>query len=105
KIFKTRTMSSSQNQASLYVSENIVHNMKTITFIRSSMSAITGSAVGILGLTSYSGFIFYAIASLFSSFLIWSIKTKAKPNLYFFSFFLINIFGHFLLHLNLSKKR
>ncbi|RHZ44770.1 hypothetical protein Glove_709g13 [Diversispora epigaea] len=72
-----------QNQASLYVSEKIVQNVKTITFIRSSMSAITGSAAGILGLTGYYGFIFYGITSLFTSFLIWSAKAQAKPGLYF----------------------
>ncbi|CAG8686407.1 1640_t:CDS:1, partial [Ambispora gerdemannii] len=69
--------------ASLYVSENIAHNIKTITFIRSSLSAITGSAAGVLGLTGYSGFLFYAATSLFMSVLIWTVKTKAKPALYF----------------------
>ncbi|CAG8676256.1 559_t:CDS:1 [Cetraspora pellucida] len=70
-------------QASLYVPENIVHNVKTITFIRSSMSAITGSAAGILGLTGYFGFIFYGITALFTSFLIWTLKTQTKPGIYF----------------------
>ncbi|CAG8452423.1 9715_t:CDS:2 [Rhizophagus irregularis] len=74
---------SPQNQASLYVPENIVHNVKTITFIRSSMSAITGSAAGILGLTGYSGFIFYTLTAILTSFLIWSIKTNANPGVYF----------------------
>ncbi|CAG8462406.1 6756_t:CDS:1 [Funneliformis caledonium] len=74
---------SPQNQASLYVPENVVHNTKTITFIRSSMSAINGSAAGILGLTGYSGFIFYALTALFTSFLIWSVKTNTHPGIYF----------------------
>ena len=65
------TSQSPQNQASLYVPENIIHNAKTITFIRSSMSAITGSAAGILGLTGYSGFIFYTLTAFFTSFLIY----------------------------------
>ncbi|KAF0517041.1 transmembrane protein 93-like protein [Gigaspora margarita] len=74
---------SPQNQASLYVPENIAHNVKTITFIRSSMSAITGSAAGILGLTGYFGFIFYGTTALFTSFLIWALKTQVKPGIYF----------------------
>ncbi|CAB4374276.1 unnamed protein product [Rhizophagus irregularis] len=73
---------SPQNQASLYVPENIVHNVKTITFIRSSMSAITGSAAGILGLTGYSGVYFRngsdvwtegVFGGLFSYVLFWTL--------------------------------
>ncbi|CAG8734214.1 13694_t:CDS:1, partial [Acaulospora morrowiae] len=75
-------MATQTPQAS-YVPENIVYNSKKITFIRSSMSAITGSAAGILGLTGYYGFIFYGITSVFTSFLIWAVKTQAKPSLYF----------------------
>ncbi|KAG9294154.1 hypothetical protein G9A89_021513 [Geosiphon pyriformis] len=69
--------------ASLYVPEHIVHNVKTITFIRSSLSAITGSAAGVLGLTGYTGFVFYGFTALFMSFLIWALKTKLQPGMYF----------------------
>src|SRR5689334_5652075 len=74
------TMSST---AELYVPDHIVHNTKTITFIRSSMSVIAGSAAGILGLTGYTGFIFYGVVSLFTSFVIWAMKTKCQPGKYF----------------------
>ena len=47
------------------------------------MSVIAGSAAGILGLTGYTGFIFYGVVLLFTSFIIWAMKTKGQPGKYF----------------------
>lgn len=44
-----------------YITANVVHNGKQLQYIRSCFSAIAGSAAGILGLTNWSGFIFYGV--------------------------------------------
>ncbi|KAF9951226.1 ER membrane complex subunit 6 [Mortierella alpina] len=67
----------------LYVDMFIAKNSQTMTFIRSSYSAILGLAAGTLGLTNLSGFIFYFLGSAFLSVLIFVLKTKASPALYF----------------------
>ncbi|KAF9110526.1 ER membrane complex subunit 6 [Mortierella sp. AM989] len=83
----------------LYVDMFIAKNSQTVTFMRSSFSAILGLAAGILGLTNWSGFIFYFIGSAFLSLLIFAFKAKASPSLYFrqsFDVFYEGIFGGLL---------
>ncbi|KAF9437300.1 ER membrane complex subunit 6 [Entomortierella beljakovae] len=67
----------------LYVDMFIAKNSQIVTFMRSSYSAILGVAAGTLGLTNWSGFIFYFVGSAFLSLLILIIKTKASPGVYF----------------------
>ncbi|KAG0238100.1 ER membrane complex subunit 6 [Actinomortierella wolfii] len=78
-------MSSAQinPEDALYVDLFIAKNAQTITFIRSSYSAVLGLAAGILGLTNWSGFIFYLVGSIFMSLLIFMLKAKFQPGLYF----------------------
>ena len=59
---------------------SLKHNARSITFIRSSLSFITGICSGILGLTGYYGFLFYGIASIFMSLMIFLIKFKSDSN-------------------------
>ncbi|KAG0055872.1 ER membrane complex subunit 6 [Gryganskiella cystojenkinii] len=67
----------------LYVDMYIAKNSQTVTFIRSSFSAILGLAAGTMGLTNWSGFIFYFLGSAFLSLLIFLVKAKANPAPYF----------------------
>ncbi|GJJ72253.1 ER membrane protein complex subunit 6 [Entomortierella parvispora] len=67
----------------LYVDMYIAKNSQTMTFIRSSYSAILGLAAGTLGLTNWSGFIFYFLGSAFLSLLIFLVKAKGNPSPYF----------------------
>ncbi|KAG0335477.1 ER membrane complex subunit 6 [Podila humilis] len=71
----------------LYVDMFIAKNTQTMTFIRSSYSAILGLAAGILGLTNWSGFVFYFVGSAFVSTLIFLVKAKGSPGTYFRSAF------------------
>ncbi|PUU80685.1 Rab5-interacting protein-domain-containing protein [Tuber borchii] len=65
------------------VPENVIHNTKTITDIRSLTSSIFGIAAGILGLESYSGFIFYLLGSSIVSVLMVFFLAGGKPQNYF----------------------
>ncbi|KAF9192115.1 ER membrane complex subunit 6 [Haplosporangium sp. Z 27] len=83
----------------LYVDMFIAKNSQTVTFMRSSYSAILGLAAGTLGLTNWSGFIFYFIGSAFLSLLIFIVKAKFSPGLYFrqsYNVFTEGIFGGLL---------
>ncbi|KAF9320339.1 ER membrane complex subunit 6 [Podila horticola] len=71
----------------LYVDMFIAKNSQTMTFIRSSYSAILGLAAGILGLTNWSGFVFYFVGSAFLSTLVFLVKARASPGTYFRSSF------------------
>jgi hypothetical protein len=46
-------------------------NENSLEQCRTSVSALSGCVAGILGLTSYKGFLFYAFSMLFLSFLIY----------------------------------
>lgn len=62
---------------------HIAHNVKQLQFIRSCFAAIAGSAAGILGLTNWNGFLFYAVSwSVLASMLV-LIKCHHKPAAYF----------------------
>lgn len=65
------------------VPEAIIHNIKTISHIRSVTSIVFGLAAGILNLTSYYGLLFYIFGTSFVSFMIFFISTKRRPSLYF----------------------
>ncbi|OZJ05022.1 hypothetical protein BZG36_02141 [Bifiguratus adelaidae] len=73
----------STKEATRYVPAHMAHNAQVILFIRSTTAAITGSAAGILGLTNWSGFLFYAVTWVLSTLLIISMKAKGKLGLYF----------------------
>ena len=55
----------------LYSEIAVRFNENSLEQCRTSVSALSGCVAGILGLTSYKGFIFYAFSMLFLSFLIY----------------------------------
>ncbi|RUP51182.1 hypothetical protein BC936DRAFT_149503 [Jimgerdemannia flammicorona] len=66
-----------------YTPANLQHNAQVMLFARSSVAAVTGAAAGVLGLTGKDGFVFYGITWLVMSFVLWSLKTRFRPDLYF----------------------
>ena len=58
---------------------------QVISNIRSLTASLFGVAAGTLGLESYAGFIFYLVASLVVSALLFALKTEGKPSAYFYS--------------------
>ncbi|EEB09117.1 ER membrane protein complex subunit 6 [Schizosaccharomyces japonicus yFS275] len=58
------------------------HNSKSITFVRNVSCTIFGCTAGILGLTSYQGFIFYFLSSLLVSTLLFVYKMKCQLSEY-----------------------
>ncbi|ORX91544.1 ER membrane protein complex subunit 6 [Basidiobolus meristosporus CBS 931.73] len=71
------------SEATIYVEPFVAMNTRTLTYCRSGISAVTGSAAGILGLTGYTGFVFYLVTAFISSGIIWALMTDFKPELYF----------------------
>merc|ERR1719245_1199879 len=67
-----------------YSEGSIRYNDYLLDYCQTSMSALSGSAAGILGLTGLNGFIFYFICSLFLSSLI-LIYLGADSKRYFIS--------------------
>jgi len=65
------------------VQENVVHNTKTVTDIRSLTSSVFGVAAGILGLESYTGFAFYLTGSFFVGLLMVFLLAGGQPKNYF----------------------
>ncbi|KAI8145558.1 hypothetical protein BJV82DRAFT_479831, partial [Fennellomyces sp. T-0311] len=59
------------------------HNNKQLQFIRSCFAAIAGSAAGILGLTNWSGFLFYALSWSTLAVLLVVFKCRHQPGTYF----------------------
>ena len=66
-----------------YFQPHVVHNNKQLQFIRSCFAAIAGSAAGILGLTNWSGFLFYALSWLTLTVLLVVFKCYHQPGNYF----------------------
>ncbi|KAI8940300.1 hypothetical protein NX059_003999 [Plenodomus lindquistii] len=66
------------------VATSVQHNTQVVSNIRSLTASLFGVAAGTLGLESYAGFIFYMLASLFVSVLLFSLKTNGKPGAYFY---------------------
>merc|ERR1712025_1330443 len=60
----------------------IRNNLALVEYCRTFLASITGSAAGILGLTSLYGFIFYAAASLVMSVML-GVKTQSKWDRFF----------------------
>ncbi|EGF99524.1 uncharacterized protein MELLADRAFT_94286 [Melampsora larici-populina 98AG31] len=63
--------------------EILISNQKSIEFIKSMTSTISGSLCGILGLTNHLGFLFYLLTSFIVSSLIWFstfIKSKSSTS-------------------------
>ncbi|EPY49841.1 ER membrane protein complex subunit 6 [Schizosaccharomyces cryophilus OY26] len=65
------------------VAENAAHNQRVVSFIRNMTLSVFGCSAGILGLTSYSGVLFYLFSYLFVSFLIYVIKMGSKIGEYY----------------------
>jgi len=66
------------------VATSVQHNTQVISNIRNLTASLFGVAAGTLGLESYAGFIFYFIASLLVSVLLFALKTEGKPGQYFY---------------------
>ncbi|KAK6523527.1 hypothetical protein TWF281_001510 [Arthrobotrys megalospora] len=64
------------------VPENLIANSKTISDLHSLSSSLLGIAAGILGLESYTGFLFYLLGTLFVSTLIVTFVMGGKPEVY-----------------------
>ena len=65
------------------VMQSLILSPQVISNIRSLTASLFGVASGILGLESYSGFLFYLLGTFFVSVLIWSILAKGKQGDYF----------------------
>merc|ERR1711939_85747 len=63
--------------------ENVAHNTKSLNYVRSTLACISGAIAGILGLTSYTGFAFYFITSLWVGGIVAAYNTGFKPGQYF----------------------
>ena len=63
------TAAPSNNQV-LFSDASIRYNDYLLDYCQTSMSALSGSAAGIMGLTGLSGFVFYFVCSLFLSLVI-----------------------------------
>ncbi|KAL6703062.1 hypothetical protein ACN47E_010269 [Coniothyrium glycines] len=66
------------------VATSVQHNTQVISNIRNLTASLFGVAAGTLGLESYAGFIFYIIASLVVSGMLFALKTEGKPGRYFY---------------------
>ncbi|KAL0475773.1 Rab5-interacting protein domain-containing protein [Neurospora intermedia] len=67
-------------QISPIVQESMMHNTKALQNLQSLSASLFGISAGILGLESYSGFLFYIFFSLLTSFLIYLFRVAAAPN-------------------------
>ncbi|EGO53761.1 hypothetical protein NEUTE1DRAFT_134059 [Neurospora tetrasperma FGSC 2508] len=61
-------------QISPIVQESVMHNSKALQNLQSLSASLFGISAGILGLESYSGFLFYLFFSLLTSFLIYLVR-------------------------------
>ncbi|WYZ34823.1 hypothetical protein EsH8_I_001099 [Colletotrichum jinshuiense] len=61
-------------QISPIVQESVMHNTKTLSNLQSLTASLFGVAAGILGLESYSGFLFYIILSFVTVFLTYILR-------------------------------
>ncbi|KAL6159531.1 hypothetical protein ACJQWK_05972 [Exserohilum turcicum] len=66
------------------VATSVQHNTQVVSNIRSLTASLFGVAAGTLGLESYAGFVFYLLASLVVSALLFALKTEGKPSVYFY---------------------
>ncbi|KAI2613896.1 Rab5-interacting protein-domain-containing protein [Hypoxylon fragiforme] len=56
------------------VPESVVHNSKALSNLQALTASIFGAAAGILGLESYSGFLFYIIFTILTTVLFYTIR-------------------------------
>ncbi|KAI1849244.1 hypothetical protein JX265_008655 [Neoarthrinium moseri] len=61
-------------QVAPIVPESVMHNTKALSNIQSLTASIFGVAAGILGLESYSGFLFYLIFSILTTMLFYTVR-------------------------------
>ncbi|KAK3310509.1 Rab5-interacting protein-domain-containing protein [Chaetomium strumarium] len=68
-------MSSEQElQISPIVQESLMHNSRTLYNLQSLTASLFGISAGILGLESYSGFLFYLVFSLLTAVLFYLVR-------------------------------
>lgn len=75
-------MNKLKNDLEPVVPENVVHNQKTIAWVRNMTSPVFGVVAGTLGLTSWLGFAFYALATLTVTLLIYVVLAEGRPASY-----------------------
>ncbi|KAK0733509.1 Rab5-interacting protein family [Lasiosphaeria miniovina] len=56
------------------VQEAVVHNSRTLLNLQSLTASLFGVGAGILGLESYSGFLFYVVCSLLTAMLFYVVR-------------------------------
>ncbi|KAI0154823.1 Rab5-interacting protein-domain-containing protein [Xylariaceae sp. FL1272] len=61
-------------QISPIVPESVMHNARTLSNLQNLTASVIGAAAGILGLESYSGFLFYFIFTILSTGLFYTIR-------------------------------
>ncbi|KAK1711054.1 Rab5-interacting protein-domain-containing protein [Colletotrichum lupini] len=61
-------------QISPIVQESVMHNTKTLSNLQSLSASLFGVAAGILGLESYSGFLFYLVFSFITAALFYVLR-------------------------------
>lgn len=61
------------------VPENVLHNDRVLAYVRNMTSPIFGVVAGTLGLTSWAGFLFYALSSLLVSALVFGLLAHGRP--------------------------
>ncbi|KAI0136685.1 Rab5-interacting protein-domain-containing protein [Xylariales sp. AK1849] len=71
-------------QVTPIVPESVMHNTKALSNLQSLTASIFGVAAGILGLESYSGFLFYLIFTILTTILFYTFRvapTSVKSGL------------------------
>ncbi|KAL2142198.1 hypothetical protein VTI28DRAFT_1465 [Corynascus sepedonium] len=61
-------------QISPIVQESVVHNSRTLYNLQTLAASLFGVSAGILGLESYSGFVFYLVFSLLTTVLFYALR-------------------------------
>ncbi|KAI1436747.1 Rab5-interacting protein-domain-containing protein [Xylaria sp. CBS 124048] len=56
------------------VPESVMHNTKVLSNLQNLTASIFGAAAGILGLESYSGFIFYFVFTILTTALLYALR-------------------------------
>ncbi|KAH6638460.1 Rab5-interacting protein-domain-containing protein [Boeremia exigua] len=66
------------------VATSLQHNTQVTSNIRNLTASLFGVAAGTLGLESYPGFVFYLVASLAVSVLLFALKAEGQPGKYYY---------------------